>query len=86
MGKKQDMSYPFWSRIVLVPDINQAQIFRKQHDLDYHQVFTFGEWMNARRGHLPVEIAIDNADMVLSQMLHCKVHLISVTEEPSDGQ
>jgi hypothetical protein len=75
-------------RTILVPDIRQVQFIRREHGLAFDQVHTFGQWMNTIHfGREPTELAIDNADQLLRNMLYgAKVSLISVTEEPDDGQ
>lgn len=77
-GKKTD-SYPGWSRILLCHSLDEAQRIRTQYDLDYRQVFSVSEWQRARKGHEPVEVALDNADLVLAMLLDQRPAYISMT-------
>lgn len=62
-------SYPGWSRVILTITINEAERLRRDYELDYRQVFSVNEWQTARIGRKPVEIAVDNADLVLASYL-----------------
>lgn len=77
-GEKTD-SYPGWSRILLCHSLDEAQRLRTQYDLDYHQVFSVDEWRHARKGRKPVEVALDNADLVLGMLLGQMPACISLT-------
>jgi hypothetical protein len=88
-GKTQDLidwvkqgvrtsHYPGWSRIIVVPDMEQAQRLRggdpktNKYGLEYHQVFYVSEWLHAY-GTLDdpiVEIGVDNVDMILARLLN----------------
>lgn len=77
-------SYPFWTRIILCPTVDMAQRLRhgvNEYGLDYTQVFSFGEWQRARKGRLPVEVAIDNLDLIIADALGHPAALATVTEE-----
>jgi hypothetical protein len=80
-------SYPGWSRVILTHSLEEAQRLRTAYDLDYRQVFSVEEWRSARLGRRPVEVALDNADLVLAQMLGQMPRIISVTgwQEPERG-
>ena len=67
-GEETD-SYPGWSRILLCHSLDEAQRIRTQYDVDYRQVFSVSEWQNARMGRKSIEIAVDNADLVLMGFL-----------------
>ena len=63
-------SYPGWTRVLLTQSITEADRVRQAFpELDYRQVFSFNEWRNARLGAKPVEVAVDNADMILASLL-----------------
>lgn len=69
---KKTKAYPGWTRILLTIDQSEADRLRCGPDsvLDYHQVFTFDEWKGRGRGSgRNVEIAIDNLDIILAQVL-----------------
>lgn len=63
--------YPFWSRVIIVPSLKQAEELRKtlktlRPDLDtYRWVFDYGEWYMARVGARDVEIAVDNVEALV---------------------
>lgn len=67
-GEKTD-SYPGWSRVLLTHSLAEAQRLRTLYDLDYRQVFSISEWKTARLGRKPVDVAVDNADMILAHMI-----------------
>lgn len=79
-GERTD-SYPGWSRIILTHTLDEAQRLRTREDMYYHQVFSIGEWQSARIGRWVPEIAIDNADIVLADLLGRPVDLITMTGE-----
>jgi phage terminase large subunit-like protein len=74
-------SYPGWSRILLCHSLDEAQRIRTdpRYGLDYHQVFAVSEWRTARLGHKPVEIAMDNVDLVLASFIGQAPSQISIT-------
>ena len=68
-GEKTN-SYPGWSRVLLCHDLASADYVRKQFpELDYRQVFSWREWRERRPGPKPVEVAVDNADLILAQAI-----------------
>ena len=67
-GEETD-SYPGWSRILLCHSLEEAQRIRQLYDLDYRQVFAVSEWKTARMGRKPVDIAVDNVDLILTSYL-----------------
>jgi hypothetical protein len=76
-------SYPFWSRIILTPSIEQAMRLREEYeDLDYNQVFAWIEWSTMRRGSLPVEVAVDNLDMIVAEHLRQAPAVVTWTGTP----
>ena len=77
-GEETDW-YPGWSRILLCHSLEEAQRIRRSYDLDYRQVFAVSEWKTARMARRDVEIAVDNADMVLASYLGQHPTQISVT-------
>ena len=72
-------SYPGWSRVLLTHSLDEAQRLRTRYDLDYRQVFFVGEWQRARLGRKPVQVALDNADLVLMAYLGQMPSQITVT-------
>lgn len=62
-------SYPGWSRVILTHSIAEAERIRDLYDLDYRQVFSAEEWRTARLGLKPVEVAVDNAELILASYL-----------------
>lgn len=86
-GKRTD-SYPFWSRVLIVPTYMEAERLRKgvlaqrfpDEDV-YRWVFALDEWATARLGRDPVEIAVDNADYLLASLLGQAPAVITVTGE-----
>ena len=67
-GEETD-SYPGWSRVILTHSLEEAQRLRSLYDLEYRQVFSVNEWKTARLGRKPVDIAVDNADMILAHVI-----------------
>jgi hypothetical protein len=83
-GKKSS-DYPYWSRIMLVSNMMEAERIRNSYDLDCHQVFTFDGWQH--RYFLPtteVEVAIDNAELIFTRMFNSDIRMISMTGEEND--
>ncbi len=77
--------YPYWSRIMLVSNMMEAERIRNSYDLDYHQVFTFDDWQH--RYFSPtteVEVAIDNAELIFTRMFNSDIRMISMTGEEND--
>lgn len=62
-------SYPFWSRIILCHTFDEAQRLRTEGSLEYRQVFSVREWRQSHIGPDPMEIAVDNVDLVLMDYL-----------------
>lgn len=76
-------SYPFWSRVLLVPTIEAADQARKRFPaLDYRQVFAWSEWRQARLGARPVEVALDNADILIAQTIGQVARFVTITGCP----
>lgn len=73
-------SYPFWTRVLLVPNIHAADEVRRQFpDLDYRQVFAWNEWREARLGSRPVDVAVDNADLLIAQSIGQFARFVTIT-------
>ena len=85
-GEKME-TYPGWSRVILTHSLQEAQRLRTEFDVDYRQVFSVAEWRSARLGNRPVEVALDNADLVLAEVLGQMPRIIAVTgwQEPDRG-
>lgn len=82
-GEETD-SYPGWSRVILTHSIHEAERIRSLYELDYRQVFSAEEWKTARLGRRPVQIAVDNAELVLASYLRQHPDQIAVTGEASE--
>lgn len=79
-------SFPWWSRILLVPDQGQKNWIVQHYGLkkDQTMIYSFEEWKNtkARGTKLGLEVAIDNVDMLLNGMLHGqRVKLVTINED-----
>lgn len=85
---RKTQSYPGWDRIMLVPAMADADHIRRAnnpHGLDYRQVFCLAEYKAGKFGRLPVEIGIDNVDLVLAALLdtrYDRVEVATMTAEP----
>lgn len=79
-GARTD-SYPGWSRVLLTHTVHDADRVRRDFGLDYHQVFSIEEWRTARLGRLPVEVAMDNADIVLANLIGQWPVMLTMTGE-----
>lgn len=73
-------SYPFWSRVILTPNIREADRIRGEYQLDYTQVYSLDEWRTAHLGPRSVEIGVDNLDWVLRDLLG-DVRVVTATGE-----
>ncbi len=66
-------TYPGWSRVLIVPDMRQADELRaagNPHGLDYRQVYFAQEWRDARvPNRHEIQTAVDNAETMLQGML-----------------
>jgi hypothetical protein len=72
--------YPGWTRVMLVTDVQRADQVRREYPaLDYRQVFSFKEWLEARGRTFATEVIVDNADEVLSNLLHWRVSAATFT-------
>lgn len=74
-------SYPHWTRVILTSSIVEAERVRTIYNLDYRQVFSVGEWRHAKLGLSPVEIGIDNLDLVLRNLLGFVPDIATLTGE-----
>jgi hypothetical protein len=91
-------TWPYWSRIIITHTMQNADLLRntmrKEHGmdrigLDYHQVFFLGEWQNRGQGaqRESVEVGLDNADLVLQEVLgdYTKLSVVTATGEFEEG-
>jgi hypothetical protein len=72
---------PYWSRILLFHNIAEAVRIRNEYDLDYRQVFSFNEWRGTHGKRISadeVEIAVDNLDLLLSDMFGVTPTMIAI--------
>lgn len=80
LAGEQTDSYPGWSRVLLCMSRGEADRVRATYPaLDDRQVFGFEEWRRARLGRRPVDLRVDNADMVLSQLLGQSIDGMTIT-------
>lgn len=90
-GKKTGQ-YPGWSRVLLVPTIQDAERIRRreralnipnEEQLDYRQVFSYSEWKHAR---VPmrheIQVMVDDLDRLLSQILGFQIDGATLTGVP----
>ena len=77
---RETNQYPGWSRVLLCHTLAEAQRIRTSYDVDYRQVFAVSEWTTE---YIPlrheVQIAVDNADLVLASLLGQMPTQIAVT-------
>ena len=74
--------YPFRSRILLVHSIREVIRMRQEHGLEPESVMSFEEWRDRYRPAFgPVELGVDNADMLLTQILGQAPSVISITQD-----
>lgn len=79
--------YPGWSRVLICANMQRADLLRggdpsdPNHPtgLEYQQVFYLEEWRKARITDPDVEIALDDADYILEEMLRKPIALVSLT-------
>lgn len=71
-GERTD-SYPGWTRIMLVPTIQEAVHVRNQFKLDPHQIFSYEEWRKAYhaafQGEAHIEVAVDRAETLIHDLV-----------------
>ena len=81
-GEKR-RAYPFWTRIILTYSMQEAERLRKTpaFGLDYHQVFSAKEWRNRYRGTKPLEVGVDNADILLRMFVDENITRVTMTGE-----
>lgn len=89
---KRTKKWPGWSRVLITHNMQEADrlrnTMREVLGLDYHQVFFWDEWIQSAHGLVGgrVEVAIDNADIILNYLLtrrtHVSVGLITATGYP----
>jgi hypothetical protein len=83
--------YPFWTRIIVTPDIHQADwlrdLLRRQahedrRDMAYNKVYAYNEWLHAHIGTgWDGEIGIDNLDMLINNLFRHHISIATVTKE-----
>lgn len=72
-------SYPGWSRVIVVQSVGEALLLRRDYGLNVRQVLSLKEWGENRAGNSQVEIALDNADLVLGEILRKLPSVVSIT-------
>lgn len=84
---KEIRGYPYWDRVILTISIAEADRLRKQYNLDYRQVFSVHEWQHRRHGTgRQTEVVLDNADIILQDLVGPLVGTTMTGEEWSDGE
>jgi hypothetical protein len=75
--------YPGWSRVLLVHNLEEVVRLRDQFSLDPKQIFSLHEWQRASNVHPETEVAIDNVDMYLHNLIgrHGVPTLVTITGE-----
>lgn len=83
---EQTTQFPFWSRVMLVHTAVQRRwLIEGAHQLHPRQVFTLADWSKAAIVDKSVEVAIDDADLILKSIARGhKVAMISMTKTPHD--
>jgi hypothetical protein len=81
-GEKTD-SYPFWSRVIITATTMQAITLRSNNpELDYNQIYSLEEWQRAHIGPKPVELALDDIDLLCGWLVkQGTVKVITLTRE-----
>jgi hypothetical protein len=65
-------SYPGWTRVLITHTLREAERLRgygNPYRLDYRQVFSVHEWRTGRFVREGLQIAVDNVDLVLNELL-----------------
>jgi len=85
MGE-QTTQFPFWSRVMLVQNAAmRRQLIEGAHQLHPRQVFTLSDWSKAAIADKSVEVAIDDADLILRSIARGHtIGMISMTKSPHD--
>lgn len=66
MAGERAEGYPGWSRILVVPTINEVLRLRKIHrGLHPKQIYSLREWLTAHNVNPETAIALDDADYML---------------------
>lgn len=75
--------YPGWSRVLLVHNLEEVVRLRDQYSIDSKQIFSLHEWQRAHNVHPDTEVAIDNLDMYLPNLIgrHGRPVLTTITGE-----
>lgn len=73
--------WPGYSRVLLAIDVREALRLRDEYNLDPRQITSVEDW-RTRAGHVldhQVEVAIDNLDIWLENMLRQRIAVVSAT-------
>jgi hypothetical protein len=82
LAGEQTDSYPNWSRVLLCHSIEESIRIRSSFpELDYRQVFSYEEWRKARLGNKPVEVAVDNADILIERVVGQRASVVTISGE-----
>ena len=76
--------WPGWTRTLLVPDVHAAALLRRRYGLDEGQVMSWHEWRGARAIKRDVEVGIDNAEVMLAEIIGRYNHLGLLTINTED--
>jgi hypothetical protein len=84
-GEQTDQ-FPFWSRVMLVQNaVMRRQLIEGSHQLHARQVFTIADWSKAAIADKSVEVAIDDADLILKSIAKGhRIAMMSMTKAPHD--
>jgi len=81
----QGSEFPFWDRVMLVfGDAERDRVIAK-YELNPRQVFTWDNWKNTAGIAMSVEVAIDDADLILKYLVRGHtIRIIAMTKATHD--
>lgn len=88
-------AYPFWTRIIITPDLKQADLLRDElrrsyignDGLYYNMVYAYEEWKTTQLGSSwEGEVGIDNLDTLLNYLFGHRGSVSVVTLNGDGGQ
>lgn len=71
--------YPFWSRVIVTINEQEADRLRKHFKLDYRQVFSIRDFREGRFPNPDMEVLIDNLDLVVADLLRFRPAAATIT-------
>jgi len=82
---EQTNIFPYWSRVMLVANGAERVQLIDKFNLNPRQVFVWDDWKHAAGIDRSVDVAIDNADLILKQMMRGhEIAIITMTKAPTD--